>query len=291
MSEKILQALMQLFAIVANAERLTLQGRQIVESFLKQQLNHIHVPRYLKVFDDYLILLQGKSDPNKVKKRVSVNSVKVLRICSDINKELNLAQKYIVLIRLIEFAFSSSDDITNQEAEFLEMVASSFNISNSDYADCFSLASGIKHEGNNPANLLLLGSSNTNLLQAGKYRITDGMSGSLYVLYIKSAGILFARYFGDSFITLNGLPVIKNTSYIVSQGSAIRSNKMQPLYYSDLIKIFSDGTEVSKLGFTIDQVTFKFRNGKIGLHPVSFFVDSGNLIGIMGEVVQVNQRF
>lgn len=39
MSEKILQALMQLFAIGASLERLTLQSREIVGVFLRQQVS------------------------------------------------------------------------------------------------------------------------------------------------------------------------------------------------------------------------------------------------------------
>ena len=39
MSERILKALMQLFAIVAKVDGLTNTGRDIVQSFLKQQLN------------------------------------------------------------------------------------------------------------------------------------------------------------------------------------------------------------------------------------------------------------
>ena len=140
MSDKILKALMQLFAIIANADRLTSQGREIVESFLRQQLSSIHVQTYLKIFDEYLAFLQGKADAGKVKKRVSVNSVKILRICADINVELDQKQKYIVLIRLLEFAYSSSDEISEQEKEFLDTVADSFNISKEELNACCQIA-------------------------------------------------------------------------------------------------------------------------------------------------------
>ena len=39
MSERILKALMQLFAIVAKVDGITNTGRDIVQAFLKQQLN------------------------------------------------------------------------------------------------------------------------------------------------------------------------------------------------------------------------------------------------------------
>ena len=140
MSDKILKALMQLFAIIANAERFSVQGRSIVEYFLKQQLSAVHVQTYLKFFDEYLSFFQGKSEGGKEKKRVSVNSVKVLRICADINAELNQQQKYFVLIRLIEFAYSSGDEVSEQEKEFVSTVAESFNISKEEFEACISFA-------------------------------------------------------------------------------------------------------------------------------------------------------
>src|SRR5512134_4067241 len=115
MSEKILRALMQLFAVVANAERLTAQSRHIVQVFLRQQLNRAGTEKYLQVFDDYLQVQKGTGSLDKVRKRASVNSVKVLRICTDINHELNQRQKYVVLVRLIEFIHSSEEPVTEQE--------------------------------------------------------------------------------------------------------------------------------------------------------------------------------
>src|SRR5436190_24337794 len=140
MSEKILRALMQLFAIVANGERLTAQSREIVETFLKQQLSQSLVEKYLEVFDEFLKTHQGKGDAEKIRKRTSVNSVKVLKICTDINQELNQRQKYVVLVRLIEFVHSSAEAITEQEWEFVSTVASIFNIPESDYKNCVAIA-------------------------------------------------------------------------------------------------------------------------------------------------------
>ena len=42
-------------------------------------------------------------------KRTSVNSVKVLRICTQINEELTQRQKVIVLIKILEFIFADKE--------------------------------------------------------------------------------------------------------------------------------------------------------------------------------------
>ena len=155
MSDKVLRALMQLFAIVANTERLTSQSRHIVETFLKQQLSQVLVQKYLEVFDEFITIYKGKDDAEKNRKRLAVSSVKVLKICTDINQELNLRQKYVVLIRLIEFIHSSDEPVTEQEWEFNSTVAGIFNIPDHDYRDCIAFA-GKKSDLPDSASFLLI---------------------------------------------------------------------------------------------------------------------------------------
>lgn len=66
------------------------------------------------------------------RKRTSVNSVKVLRICSQINEELTQRQKVIVLLRIFEF-IHANEQVNEQEQEFVHTVAESFNISEKEY--------------------------------------------------------------------------------------------------------------------------------------------------------------
>ena len=102
MSERILQALMQLFAIGATLERLTIQSRETVETFLRQQVSLQRVQEYLTLYDEFIARLVGSDDTTRVQKKIAGSSVKMLRICTEINKELNTRQKYIVFLRLAE---------------------------------------------------------------------------------------------------------------------------------------------------------------------------------------------
>src|SRR5690554_5287042 len=88
MSERILRALMQLFAIIARVDEVndledvetitSSRGRKVVKLFLGQELNASLVEEYLKEFDQYLNTHHGiKRRKDGVKKRTSVNSVKI----------------------------------------------------------------------------------------------------------------------------------------------------------------------------------------------------------------------
>ena len=53
MSEKILKALMELFAIIASPDSNGKDRRSVVHSFLERQLNHELVKDYITLFDSY----------------------------------------------------------------------------------------------------------------------------------------------------------------------------------------------------------------------------------------------
>jgi len=135
MSEQILKALMQLFAIIAHPTSDAKDRRLIVESFLKRQLNQETVKTYLKVFNDYYSIHQEKlSEKSKHNKRFSSSSVRVLKICTQINEELTQRQKNIVLVQLLEFV-KSGGEITEQEMAFITTVADSFYIQEEEYQE------------------------------------------------------------------------------------------------------------------------------------------------------------
>ncbi len=134
MSERILKALMQLFAIIARPDSNLDERRQVVGSFLKQQLNTELVNEYLEVFNDFYKQYQvAEEDSTKKKKRIAGSSVKVLKICTAINEELTIKQKVIVLLRLLEFIKSDSEIISEQEIEFVQAVSDTFNIPNDEF--------------------------------------------------------------------------------------------------------------------------------------------------------------
>ena len=281
MSDKVLRALMQLFAIVANTERLTSGSRHIVETFLKQQLSLGLIPKYLDVFDQFLNVYKGKDDAEKNRKRLSVSSVKVLKICTDINQELNQRQKYIVLIRLLEFIHSSDEPVTEQEWEFNSTVASIFNIPDNDYTDCIAFA-GKNTSLPDSASFLLIDDKQNASYQKLHHEFNQHISGYILILYIQGAGIAFIKSRLESQLLLNGQSIGNGFVQVFTQGSVLRGTKLEPIYYSDIIHRFLQKKDETQIRFQANNVEFKFRNGKTGLHPILFEARSGELIGIMG---------
>ena len=94
MSEEILKALMQLFAIVSRPENDARERRLVVESFLNRQLKQELVTVYLDVFDGFFSqVVEEDAKVTKKERLLSRRSVRVLKICTAINEELAQPQK------------------------------------------------------------------------------------------------------------------------------------------------------------------------------------------------------
>ncbi len=280
MSERILKALMQLFAIVAKVDGITNTGRDIVQAFLKQQLNQELVDEYLKLFDQFLEGYHNLSDVTKKKKRTSVNSVKVLKICTEINQELTQKQKVVVVIRLIEF-INSSGEISEQELEFVETVSSTFNISDEEFKGYMSFINAAESSIPDSANILVL-NNNKESYPNIKHIYNESLSGEIRVLSINSVNMYILRYFGKTELNLNGLPLSNDKIAILNPGASIRSSKVSPIYYSDIIGRFLSDTTQSKIVFQAKEVEFRFKSGKIGMNDYNMIEESGKMLGIMG---------
>lgn len=287
MSESILKALMQLFAIIAHPESDEAEGesdrRSVVENFLKNQLNQELVREYLKVFDYYYNLHQEKqSEKSKTKKRTSSSSVRVLKICAQINEELTQQQKVVVLFRMLEFVKTSEGDVTEQEMAFISTVAETFHVPEQEFLLICDYVLSLFDKIPISDSILIINSEKEYHVKGVRHIFSESFQGELKIINIESANIQFLRYFGDHELYLNGHLLQKDKIYVLNTGSSIRNSKIKPIYYSNIVGRFAIDKIKEKILFEVKDVVFKFKGGKIGLHNVTFTQESGHLIGIMG---------
>lgn len=275
---------MQLFAIIAKVDGVTVNGRNVVQLFLKQQLNQDLVDEYLKLFDQFLEEQpERKRSVDPTKKRASVkDSVRVLLICTQINEELTQKQKIIVVIRLLEF-IKANGILSSQEIEFVNTVSSTFNVEDAEYKALMDFTLHSESEGMDSEDVLIINNKKEGDPNARtKHIYSESLGGQLKIIRVLSVDIYIIRYFGDSEINLNGQPLRKDQVYILTHGSSLRSSKVSPIYYSDIVSCFLSDTTQTKISFVADHLEYRFKNGKVGLHPLTFTEESGKLIGIMG---------
>lgn len=299
MSEEILKALTQLFAIITKQDGgVTEKERQFVISFFKQELDQDSVKEYLELYDNFSGYNKDKEEREsgevtKKRKLTSVrDSVKTLGLCKKINKTLTQKQKVVVLIKILELV-GSDKNFTPQRMEIIDTISTVFNIVKDEYKliESFVIQTDIK-ELNFDDILIVNGDGNHDHTPRSKEELeADGIiakrfysdvDGSIIFLKVNSVDMYFTKYVGKDQVVLNGFIMLRNRAYLFSHGSTIKTPLGAALYYSDLIAHFNEELQTAKLSFNADIKEFRFPNGGLGLRDVVISEGPGQLIGIMG---------
>jgi len=297
MSEEILKALMQLFAIIAKQdEGLSSNERDYVHLFLKQQLNESSVIEYLALFDSFIDKAKArekeKEEKEKIKeengtsvkdrpKLTSVkDSVKILGICKKINKTLAQKQKVVVLVRLLEL-INSDRKFTTQRIAIIDTAADVFNITKEKYK---TIEKFVRNDDNSlfdSSEMMIINHDKSNVNENCKF-IESQIDGSVLILKVSDVDLYFIRYKGSSELLLNGLLINPKRIYLFANGSVIKLPKGKPIFYSDVSAKFLDDSSFVNISFQAKNVSFKFPNKIIGLRNVNLLENSGKLLAIMG---------
>ena len=271
---------MQLFAIIAKQDDgiVTEEERAYVETFLLQQINADSAREYLALFDQFAASTAERSG---AKKLTSVrDSVRILGICKKINKTLTQKQKVVVLLRLFELV-NTNRNFSEQRMGIIDTVAEVFKVEAEEYDDI-----KVFVEEEDPAKLdrssILFIDAEPPASSECKYIATEALDSPLIILQVKSEDLYFLRYAGHEDIYLNGLPLDSRRIYLFASGSSIKLPKGKPAYYTDVVSHFLADLSLTPISFIVENLSFRFPNGAIGLHNISFQEEHGKLVGIMG---------
>lgn len=284
MSEEILKALTQLFAIITKQDGGVTEGeRRYVINFFQTELDRDSIQEYLDLYDQFSGYGKAEEEEEGGKKRLTSvkDSVKTLGICKKINKTLTQKQKVVVLIKLLELV-STDKNFTPQRMEIINTVSTVFNIIQYEYEliERF-VISDEAHLLNYPDILLL--DSRHSAGQEMQYKHVHGhIEGTLIFMRVRSVDMYYTKYLGEESNVLNGFTMQPNRAYLFSHGSTIKTQAGDALYYSDLVANFNEEIHLTKLSFNANIEQLKFPNGAIGLRNVIISEGPGKLIGIMG---------
>ncbi len=283
MSEEILKALMQLFAIVSRPGSDASERRLMVESFLSRQLNQELVAVYRDIFDSFFKqVMEEDAKVTKKERLLSRRSVRVLKICTVINEELAQSQKIVVLFQLLEFIKSDKLEASSQEMEFISTVSDTFNIPDEDFdlTRDFVLSDGDLED--NIEYLVVDDKRENGAGENIKHIYRENLIGQIRFVHIKSTNLYFVKYIGLAELNMNGQLLEPYKTYPLNTGSSLRNQLIAPVYYSDVVSLFVGDMVKSRIVFEAKKINYRFKSGDIGLHELSFIEQSGRLVGIMG---------
>lgn len=274
MSESLLKAILRLFAVVAKEDEVTHHERDLINSFLEEHLSGPSVQHYLQIFDE--LTAHNISRTLTWEEEIS----RLNQLCEEVSRDLTQKQKVVILLELISI-IQADGAISEREAKLADVISEKFKIEDAqrDLIKQFVLArvsSDVDHE-----HILLIQAVAQHHAHSPMI-IRPHLSGLMMIIYVQQAEIYFIKYLGQSDVFLNGVPLKSGKISVLAVGSLIRTEKDEPVYYGDVLNHFKQFGEFPKLSFEAINISYKFRNGKLGLRQVSLAEESGNLVALMG---------
>lgn len=280
MSEEILKALTQLFAIITKQDGgVTDRERLYVIHFFQTELDYDSLEEYVRLYDKFSGY--GKDEAEGKSRLTSVkDSVKTLGICKKINQTLTQKQKVVVLIKLLELV-ATGKYFSPQRRDLINTVSSVFNLDQREYN---AIEKFVISRDAAPLDLCDILLVDTNTSSPGNYckHLQGTIAGTLAFLRLQSVDMYFTKYLGNESNILNGFTMEHNRVYLFTHGSTIKAQTGDALYYSDVVAHFNDAMEATRLSFSANLGEVKFPSGHFGLRDLCISEGPGKLIGIMG---------
>jgi ABC transport system ATP-binding/permease protein len=284
MSESVLNALMQLFALVGDIRDDTVvssREKDIVRQFLSRHLSNEQVEQYMKLLEKYLGTYVAENIEKGSKrdlKRISLNAMRILSICEKISLELEQRQKVYVLVRLMDY-ISHGTDVTETEFDFLQTVSSAFNIPLTEYESMKWFI--MEGDGGLEGIPGLIVTDNRKDTGIPHHIFNENMKGRIMFLNIRSTNTWLMRYEGYEVLYLNGQNIGHGEIYVFDTGSSIRGSGIKSIHYSEIAGYLSSASHRLAV-LRADEVNFRFRNSDNGVHDLTFEGRSGEFVGIIG---------
>ncbi|GAA0893727.1 ATP-binding cassette domain-containing protein [Fulvivirga kasyanovii] len=284
MSEELLKAIIQLFAIVAK-ERVTEDERANIKEFLSVHLNQEAIGFYLNLFDTYCC-------ENDLEQREGLNLDddtlefvgdwgRIMAISKQVNRALTMQQKVVLVIKIIELVFADNE-ISERQGNLIFYIGEALKISRRDMVSLRKFVTGQDLEDLASKDVLIIDEGSGEYEFDGPRLVAKNLTGLIAILRLSNIETYFIKYLGISVLTLNGIPLKSRKIDIFPTGSTIRGNKIDTIYYSDVVSEFLQGQVESKITFTGEHLFYHFKSGRAGLQNVNISEQGGKLIGIMG---------
>jgi len=284
MSEELLKAVIQLFAIVAR-EQITDDERNNIKEFLGQHLNRDAVKFYLDLFDDfcatYKIDNQELSSLDQDTQQFVDDWSRIMKIVKQVNQALTMQQKLVLVVKIIELA-NTDNDISDRQANLIFYIGQALKIPQKDIQSLQHFIIGQDAEELASKNVLIIDEGSGVDQYVGPYIVAKNLTGLIAILRLPDAEIYFVKYLGISVLYLNGILLRSRKIDVFPTGSTIRGNKIEPIYYSDVVSKFLTGESSSQITFSCDHVFYHFKSGRAGLQNINIAEQGSKLIGIMG---------
>ncbi len=282
MNESLLNALIKLFAIIADVKHFKNHeiAVRVVEKYFYRNYGKSQSEKCTRYFNDH-VQKYHLNLPQNTKSDISVYHKRIEKICYEINKEFEQKQKFWLTIQLLEFVADSDYD-SKEEIELVKYIASSFNIDKDDYEQSKNLILSENESIILTDKVLVINGNQKFSHQQARHLYNERMEGKIYVLKLENSDTYLLKYFGPNNLLLNGFNIKSNRVYIWAVGAVIRGHIIGRIYYSNIVSAFIHKENMAGIALKANMVSYSFKSSTKGLESFDFEAESGQLVGIIG---------
>lgn len=247
----------------------TLQGSFTAkeEAVLRQLLHELGVDPYQELQK----IQQYVSRPTDLQPSILLHSVA---------QQLPRSLRYLLYAYVMQLAHADKR-YRPEEERFLEEMGRLFEIDPEDRFLLDQFAQTTKLRSLDSPRLLIVGASDKEVAPSVRH-IQLPLPGYVAFLYLPAVDLILLRLIGPHMEAhLNGQWVHGDVIRVFPEGSLLRV-KGYTLTYKEIVEQFRPAPFAQRLLWEVRRLSYKFKDGRTAIHPVSFEVVQGRLVGIMG---------
>jgi len=284
MSEELLKAIVQLFAIVAK-ERITEDERSNINEFLSLHLNQEATRYYLTLFDDFCKANKRLVEPSLNVDEATLEFVddwsQIIQIAKKVNQALTMQQKAILSVKIIELCYADGE-LSERQSNLIYYIGEALKIPKKDVKAITMFVIGQDIEELATKNILVIDEGSGGMDFPGPRITARDLTGLIAILRLQDIETYLIKYLGITPLYLNSIPLKSRKIDVFATGSAIRGPKIDPIYYSDIVGKFLMEESETDISFIAEHIFYHFKSGKAGLQNINIAETGGKLIGLMG---------
>jgi ABC-type multidrug transport system ATPase subunit/uncharacterized tellurite resistance protein B-like protein len=284
MSEELLKAIVQLFAIVAK-ERITEDERANIKDFLSLHLNQESTRYYLSLFDDFCKQNKRYTESSLNVDEATLEFVddwsQIIQISKKVNQALTMQQKAVLTIKIIELCYADGE-LSERQSNLIYYIGEALKIPQKDIKVMRTFIMGQDIEELASKNILIIDEASDSFEYPGPRIVAKDLTGLIAILRLADIETYFIKYLGITPLYLNTVLLKSRKVDVFPTGSAIRGSKIDTIYYSDIVSRFITDENEADISFFAEHVFYHFKSGKAGLQNINIAETGGKLIGLMG---------
>ncbi len=187
----------------------------------------------------------------------------------------------MLVVKMIELLFADFE-ISERQANLIFYVGQALKIPQEDIHELKNFVTGQDMEELSSKHVLIIDEGSGEEDYPGPRMTEKDLTGLIAVLWLPDAEMYFIKYLGITTLYLNSILLRSRKIDVLPTGSTIRGDKVDSIYFSDIVGKFLTDESQAEITFTADHIFYHFKSGRAGLQNINIAEHGGKLVGLMG---------